>query len=118
LSGSFLGQKTWGDWKLSPAELKALRSLKSSQGWMIYTARLKDLGLETLEYLSLAESHQDFLRRQGALENWTRVYSLVESLTEVNETTFEEYVARKMKEGMEMMEKDQPELAAMLAKEM
>jgi hypothetical protein len=42
----------------------------------------------------------------------------VESLTEVNETTFEEYVGRMMKEGVEQMEKDQPELAAMLAKEM
>ncbi len=42
----------------------------------------------------------------------------MESLSEVNETTFEEYVAKMMKEGMEMMEKEQPELAAMLAKEM
>ena len=42
----------------------------------------------------------------------------MESLSEVNETTFEEYVAKMMKEGMEQMQKEQPELAAMLAKEM
>lgn len=67
-----------------------------------------------VEYLNLAETHQDFLRRQGALQAWMQVYSLVESLVEVNKSTFEEYVQNRMETSYEEMKKDQPELAEML----
>lgn len=117
LSASFLEQKTWGDWKISPEELRALRSLKSSAGWKVYCEKLKLLGVEILEYLSQAESHQDFLRRQGALQNWDRIYSLVENLSEVNETPFEEYMKKKMEESFEDLKRDQPELAEMILAE-
>jgi len=114
LSASFLEQRTWGDWKLSPEELRALRSLKSSAGWKVYCERLRFLGVEILEYLSQAESHQDFLRRQGALQNWVRIYSLVESLSEVNETPFEEYMEKRMNESFEDLKRTDPELASMI----
>jgi len=38
----------------------------------------------------------------------------VESLSEVNETPFEEYMAKRMEESFEELKKDQPELAAMI----
>jgi len=117
LSASFLEQKTWGDWKLSPEELRALRSLKGSAGWTVYCEKLKHLGVEILEYLSLAESHQDFLRRQGSLQTWDRIYSLVENLSEVNETPFEEYMEKKIAESFEDLKRDQPELAEMMLAE-
>ncbi len=38
----------------------------------------------------------------------------MESLSEVNESSFEEYLRKKMEESFEEMKKDQPELAEML----
>jgi hypothetical protein len=38
----------------------------------------------------------------------------VESLSEVNETSFEEYMNRKIKEAQDTLLEEQPELAAML----
>jgi hypothetical protein len=38
----------------------------------------------------------------------------VESLSEVNETPFEEYMKKRMEESFEDLKQEQPELAAML----
>jgi len=41
----------------------------------------------------------------------------VENLSEVNETPFEEYMEKQIKKSFEDLERDQPELAAMISGE-
>jgi hypothetical protein len=114
LSESYLEQKTWEGWKLSPDQLRALRSLRGSPGWKIYSEQLNRLGVEILEYLSLGESQEELFRRQGSLQTFLRIYSLVDSLVDVNETPAEEFIRRQTMEGYDRLKKTHPELAEII----
>lgn len=114
LSEFYLSQKTLEGWRPSQEELKALRSLIRSPGWKIYSNRLRHLGAEILEFLSLAENQSEFLRRQGALQNYLRIYSLVEETIQFEEDGVEKYLERQIEEAKQRLREADPTLAEFL----
>lgn len=81
----FQQRRTSVDWNLTAEERRSLRSTLSSEGWKIFSEKLKELEREGMEYLVAAEAEGEWRRRKGFVEGLTQASQLAVNLLTVAE---------------------------------